>query len=209
MAAAGAVLFHSALIIGPAWAQLATQVIAVYGDPAPDGIGTFRNFHLPALNDAGQAAFFADTGSKSIFRGAGEALTQIARSGQLAPDGNGRFIDAFGEPALNEAGQAAFNAQLINTAGGSSDDRGIFRGDGGALTQIVREGQLAPDANGSFSLVGSTLFNEAGQAAFHASLTGTSSGIFRGDGVRSLKLPAVDSWPQAVAAWEISTSSPP
>jgi hypothetical protein len=32
----------------------------------------------------------------------------------------------------------------------SSDNSGIFRSDGGLLMQIVREGQTAPDGNGTF-----------------------------------------------------------
>ena len=176
------------------------------GQAAPDNNGSFSDFSNLALNDAGQAAFAADlTGTSGgssdnsgIFRGDGTTLTQIAREGQdapdnregqAAPDNNGSFSGFFG-PVLNDAGQAAFVGRLRNTSGGSSDDAGIFRGDGTTLTQIAREGQDAPDDNGSFSDLSLSFpaFNDAGEAAFFADLTGTDdgssddSGIFRGDG---------------------------
>jgi len=165
------------------------------GQPPPDRNGTFSIFGAPSLNDPGQVAFAAElTGTSGgwadnsgIFRGAGGALTQIARAGQAAPDGNGTFFD-FGTPSLNDAGQAAFDAELTGTSGGTSDNRGIFRGSGGTLTQIAREGQAAPDGNGTLSSFGYLALNNTSQAAFDAELTGTSggtsdnTGIFRGAG---------------------------
>ena len=171
-----------------------TQV-ARAGQAAPDNNGSFSDFDNPALNDAGQAAFFGSlagtTGGGSdnegLFRGDGTTLTQIVRRGQAAPDGNGSF-SFFGSPALNDAGQVAFNGSLTGTSGGFNDDSGIFRGDGTTLTQVARAGQAAPDGNGSFSDFFSPVLNDVGQAAFVGFLTGTSGGFsddlgfFRGDG---------------------------
>ncbi|MEM1213175.1 MAG: choice-of-anchor tandem repeat NxxGxxAF-containing protein, partial [Planctomycetota bacterium] len=104
-------------------------------------------------------------------------LTQLAREGQAAPDNNGSF-SGFGNPALNDAGQAAFVSTLTGTAGGTSDDFGIFRSDGssGGLTQLAREGQAAPDNNGSFLSFNTPALNDAGQAVFRGRLTGTAGG---------------------------------
>ena len=171
-----------------------TQV-ARGGQAAPDGNGTFGGFGFAALNDAGQAAFTGElTGTAGgtaddtgVFRGDGGALTQVARGGQTAPDGNGTLF-GFNRPALNDAGQAAFSGTLTGTAGGNADRGGVFRGDGGALTQVARAGRAAPDGNGTFSGFGSPALNDAGQAAFRGFLTGTAggsadnSGLFRGDG---------------------------
>jgi hypothetical protein len=175
--------------------------IAREGQAAPDANGTFSNFFDPVLNDLGQAAFLASltgtsgggTDNTGIFRGSGGSLTQIARAGQAAPDANGTF-SGFGNPVLNDSGQAAFSAFLTGTSGGGTDNSGIFRGSGGSLTQIARKGQTAPDANGTFSNFFDPVLNNSGQAAFTAFLTGTSgggtdnSGIFTGDGIDFLQV---------------------
>lgn len=86
-AAAVAAVVEFALVVEPVQAQVTTQVIAISGDPAPDGNGSFASFlGVPALNEAGQVAFIAslsatnggsvdDTG---IFRGSAGAVMQIA-----------------------------------------------------------------------------------------------------------------------------------
>lgn len=54
---------------------------------------------------------------------------QIARTGQAAPDGNGKFSSfsfSFNFLSHNNAGQATFVASLTGTSGGSTDDSGIF-----------------------------------------------------------------------------------
>lgn len=189
-------------VISTAAAQPTTAVIGVTGDPAPDGNGSFTFFGIPALNDAGQVAFQASligtsAGSSDnlgIFRGDSvSGPVQIARKGQVAPDGNGDFL-GFRPPALNDAGQVAFTAELTGTSGGCFDDGGIFRGDAvDALVQIAREGNAAPDGNGNFVSFDEAApfrrLNNRGQVAFATFFTGTSggssdnSGVFRGDGV--------------------------
>jgi hypothetical protein len=96
----------------------------------------------------------------------------IAFTGQPAPDGNGTF-SFISSAHLNEVGQVAFRAE-INEAGGG--DVGIFRGDGGPLTQIVRAGQAAPDGNGELRFIApfeiDYHLNDFGQVAFYAGLVG-------------------------------------
>jgi hypothetical protein len=175
--------------------------IAREGQTAPDGNGSFEFFGGPRLNNIGQAAFRAQlrdtTGgtadSRGVFRSGGSTITQIARAGQLAPDSNGALF-SFDAVELNDVGQVAFKGLLTGTSNGSSDNTGIFRGSGGVLTQIAREGQTTPDGNGVFSLFASDFFpqikiNNPGQVAFSAILDGTSggttddTGIFLGSGV--------------------------
>ncbi|MBN1853265.1 MAG: hypothetical protein JW829_11095 [Pirellulales bacterium] len=176
-----------------------TLQIARGGDTAPDGNGTYRQFSDPSLNDHGQVAFQAviqDTNNQGVFRGqqvgAVSQITQIARCGDPAPDGNGN-LRFFTEPALNNLGQAAFQAELANTSGGGADNEGIYRGDGTNLIQIVREGQPAPDYNGHFGYIGPNIFsdpalNDRGEVAFIGTLVETNGGgaddrgIFRGEG---------------------------
>jgi len=156
------------------------------------GGGTFANSSFPAFNASGQAAFQAwltgttDGSTSGLFRGDGSTTTAIAREKWAATGtGGGTFVN-FGWPALNASGQAAFYATLTGTTDGST--RGIFRGDGSTTTAIAREKWAAPGTGGgTFELYFSyPALNASGQAAFQASLTGTTDGstwgIFRGDG---------------------------
>jgi hypothetical protein len=171
-------------------------IVVTNGTPAPDGIGAFTPLLMSmgaSLNDAGQASFWDElngegvgtANSIGIFRGSSiGTLTQIVRGAQAAPDGTNSFdnnsFDLSGVPVLNHAGQVAFTAALVGPGIGTTNHSGIFRGDGtaGSLTQIVREGQPAPDGNGLFGDAGSFLspasFNNSGQVAFYGTLTGTS-----------------------------------
>lgn len=176
-------------------AHALTIPIAIEGDAAPGGNGTFEFFGLPRHNDAGQVAFLSiltgtaggasdDTGH---YRGSGGAVTQIAREGQAAPV-NGNLGNLSQSGSYNEGGEIAFFSVLTGTPGGAADDTGIFRGAGGPLTQIVREGQMAP-FNGTFAGLGSNTFlNDVNQVAFNSTLLGTpggvldDTGIFRGSG---------------------------
>jgi hypothetical protein len=176
-----------------------TQIVRE-GQTAPGGIGAFSAVSPPDLNDAGQTSFLASlsTGGNGIYRGDGGAPVQIAREGQAVPGGNGTIVNlsGFGTPPLSDAGSVVFRATLAGTSGGSTDDSAIYRGDGGALVQIARTGQAAPDGNGTFNgLISLALgTNNAGQAAFIADITGINGGlsnargVFRGDGVNLVQI---------------------
>ncbi len=170
------------------------------GRPSPDGDGVFRDFAQPALNDAGQLAFTASLTANRIvhygvFRADPTVVTQIARTGDPTPDGNGVFF-SFTNPAINNAGDVAFPASLTGTSGSTTDNQGIYISRGNTLLTIARRGQPAPDGNGRFfELTGAhfnntadrVAINEAGQVAFHATFTGTAgggaaAGLLRGDG---------------------------
>ena len=157
-----------------AYAAPAVDVIVMTGDPAPDGNGTFSALDFfPVLNDQGEVAFAANltntNGSFSddsgIFRGDGDTIVQIVRESQLVPGGNGYFSqlarDFYG-PLLNELGQVSFAAGLYNTAGAGADDGGAFLGDGTALVQLVRKGQLWPDGAGQLLGVPRSSLNPPG-----------------------------------------------
>ncbi|MBE3100271.1 MAG: PEP-CTERM sorting domain-containing protein [Planctomycetes bacterium] len=156
------------------------------------GGGTFSStFSDPALNASGQAAFQAgltgtsDGSTGGIFRGDGSTTTAIAREKWAAPGTGGGTFAYLSYPALNASGQAAFYAELTGTSDGSSV--GLFRGDGSTTVAIAREKWAAPGTGGgTFWYFSSAALNASGQAAFYASLTGTSDGstqgIFRGDG---------------------------
>jgi hypothetical protein len=112
----------------------------------------------------------------------------VAVSGSPAPDGNGAFSSAaLLAGGLNDAGQVVFTAQLTGTAGGTTDNSGIFRGGGTGLVQIARAGQSV-GAGGVFSgfssLLGNSAINPSGQVAFPALLStaNAATGLFRSSG---------------------------
>jgi T5SS/PEP-CTERM-associated repeat protein len=176
----------------PALAQGITEIIAVTGNAAPDGNGTFSTFRAPVLNNAAQAAFRASLAGTSggtnddtgIFLGAVGPLTQIARETAASPIGGPGLTD-FDDPVLNDDGQVAFTAVRFFSIGGTMAD-GVFRGSGGPLTTIALEGNAAPDANGAFSLFAGPALNASGEVAFLALLSGTTfdQGVFVGFGGR-------------------------
>ena len=188
-----------ATLPGSVWALVpTTEIIAVAGDPAPDGNGSFSAFESPALNNAGQLVFLAvftgtsggSADDRGIIRIDGDTLIQIAREGESAPDGNGSF-SGFSKPILNDVGQAAFVAGLTGTSGGSNDNNGLFRGDGNTLTQMARRGDPVPDVDASFVFFTNSL-NSVGESAFRGSFNftsgGSSSGIFRADGTMLIQI---------------------
>lgn len=178
----------------PVLAQ-STAIVAVNGQSAPDGNGIYFTFNNPVLNDAGHAAFYATLAGTSggtsddraliVGDGIGASFV-LAREGQIVANGNGRIIGFSGLVFINDAGQAALRATLDQTTGGFSDNFGIFLADPTAgVLDIAREGQLAPDGNGTFtaSFGGNLNLNNLGEVGFDASLTGTTGGPTDNDGL--------------------------
>ena len=180
------------------------SVFARVGQAAPDMSGMFTLVvnEPAAINNLAEVAFVpAVSGTSGLqvefLRGSGSDFTQVVRHGDPAPDHNGTFdlatsLGLLHAPALNEEGELAFVAALAGVTGPGTV--GIFRASGpDHVVTIVRRGDQTPDHNGSFldfdlSGINVLALNDAGQAAFLATLTGTSqgsadnSGIFRGDG---------------------------
>ncbi len=180
-------------------------IIAREGDNAPFGGGQIgdQTFNTPVISPSGQVAFrtslTATTGGSTddaaIYRGSGGNLTQIAREGQTAPGGNGTFSFLNNPTDINVLNQVVFRSSLTSTIEGSLDDTGIYRGSGGTPTQIAREGDTAPDANGKFSsLSSSNYLNDTGQVVFTSSLRDTAGsttddfGVFLGDGQEIIRV---------------------
>ena len=163
--------------------------IARRGELAPDGNGRFEfiSFTAPTINSSGQVLFTTDLAgtangaadNSGLFIGSGGPVSQVARERQDAPDGNGRIFSILGAE-LASSGRATFDALLANTAGGTTDDRAIYQGTGGTLTTIVREGQQAPNGNGTFSGIIDFDASASGQVAFVGVLTGTAGGATNG-----------------------------
>lgn len=175
---------------GPTLTKIAERL-----ESTPNGNGTYNGPSLSDFNSAGQLVFNSSLSGTSpgnannaIFRGDGNTTVEIARIQSAPPEGNGLFSGFF-TPALNESGQVAFSAQL--NVGASPT--GVYRGSGGSLTTIARQGQPAPalggGSNGTFgTMAGFSAINDSGQVLFNAGLSGTSggaddnAGVFLGDG---------------------------
>ncbi|MEQ1904803.1 MAG: choice-of-anchor tandem repeat NxxGxxAF-containing protein, partial [Pirellulaceae bacterium] len=156
------------------------------GNGVFDDIGSFASFDNNGQIAAGLNLRGTSGGSNDnsgIFRLGGTPVL-IAREGGSAA-GNGTFGNLGGITiGSNDLGQVVFISDLIGTSGGVLDDQGIFTGSGGALTQIVRQGQAAPDSNGTINSLFGAQINNLGQVAFSATISGGTSnqGIFRSSG---------------------------
>jgi len=101
-----------------------------------------------------------------------------------APDGQGgsdtRFGDEFRRPVLNDNGEVAFTADLVNGL------NGIYRTDGTSMVQIARTNDPAPDATGNgFLDINPNIalrLNQSGKVPFKAAIE-DGSGVFQGQGV--------------------------
>lgn len=133
------------------------DLIAYTGESAADGNGTFSGFGHPSLNNHEAVAFRVTlTGTSgggfddvAIYRSAVGRLPippledQIAREGGSPPEGNGLFADFGNFPAINDSGQVLFTATLRSTAGGTTDDRGLYLWDPeNGLAKLLREGDI-------------------------------------------------------------------
>jgi hypothetical protein len=168
------------------WSDVAGSLALIVrsGDPAPgmpDGV-KFGSLHSlltgPALNDAGQLAFFASlagvgvdsTNDLSLWSGAPGSLALVARRGDHAPGTEDgvvfRLSSAIPPLVLNATGQTAFVARLEGSGISDSNDQGIWATDrSGVLQLIAREGDLLEVAPGDFRTIagafGSLRFNTA------------------------------------------------
>nr|WP_145058487.1 choice-of-anchor tandem repeat NxxGxxAF-containing protein [Adhaeretor mobilis] len=167
--------------------------IARSGQAAPDGNGTLSTLSTPVLDNAGNVVFTArhlDTISTpndqlAIYRGGHEVgLTQIVRGGQSAPGGSENFENVT-RPVVNDLGQTAFIAGYPNNMVGHFSDNRLILNDGTTNTEIARSQQifLGPAGSVRFYSFGKTVFNNAGEIGFSATLDSPTAlaGIFKGD----------------------------
>ena len=138
------------------------------GDPAP--VGAFLNFQNPTMRGNTVAFQGAYSGGVGVFTASGGALTTIAKAGDAAPVGT---FSSFGNTPGLDVASVAF---LGRYAGDSA--KGIFLGEGGALTTVATTDDAAP--NGTFTNFDWPSLSD-GTAAFRAFYPG-GQGIFTGSG---------------------------
>jgi hypothetical protein len=169
--------------------------IALDGQSLPGG-GTIGAGFFPGtvspINAAGQVAFMTIQAespfARGIYVGDGSGLIEVVRVGDPTPSGNGTIGNvgpalgaAFSNNPINDRGEVAFVAQLLNTSGGAADDQGLYLGDGSTLAELVRRGDLVPDGNGSFlDFMPVIDLDESGRVVFQSTVTGASGGATDG-----------------------------
>jgi hypothetical protein len=153
------------------------------GDEVSPGMH-FTGFGFPTLNNSGHVAFqgFATSGSTNYTaawkEGAGGGLTEVARSGNIAPGTDKTFTSLMPYPADNEKTliRAGLNDFLVEV--------GLWRHDGaGNLNLIYVERDNAPGTNTTFSSFGGYSMNDAGQVVLVSGLMDVHGGATQTAGI--------------------------
>ena len=157
--------------------------IARKGQAGPQGDGTFSRIGNPEINNAGQVVFEANftgstNGSSGVFVYDGTAeLRKIVRIGDAVPGSNGGFTNGFRGQTINDTGEVARIASIVdNDNNVGSFGSGIFRDAGSGLQHVQIFGDPIPTGNGVFLGFNSLALNEVGQLVFGASLGDTTGG---------------------------------
>lgn len=164
-----------------------TSVAAFVREGASAFGGTWGgNFGFPAANTAGQV-FFNNTlngvtNPSRLFRFSPSSLaTEEMVSAGAAVPGSGTLGTSLNAFAPNNVGQVSLYSNLAGTAGGSTDNEGIYRAAPGELLQIARKGQAAPGGGTLTSIGTSTDINDSGRVLFLATQSGSTGGQFDGN----------------------------
>jgi hypothetical protein len=175
----------------------------------PSGVN-YGALGAPALNNAGQTAFWARLGdgggdfAEGIWSEGSGTLMLVARSEDQAPGAPSgvNFREFHSRPMLNDAGQTAFWASLSGSGVDASNDVGIWLEGAGRRALVMREGTQAPGTPNGVNFGGLILsisyfppaLNDAGQIAFISSLAGSGvtstnrQGIWATDRLGDLQL---------------------
>lgn len=156
------------------------QILAREAQPAPGTNTTFKGDGVSSINASGTAAFV--DAIAGLFIGEPGTLQSIAEIGDPAPGlGAGvtfAGIGGGGELAFNDAGTAAFTANVQGTGISENNDEGIWLGSTSSVQRVVAEGAAAP-GGGAGAVFGSFLagpnINGTGEITFTSQLAGTAN----------------------------------
>ena len=148
------------------------ETIAMSGEPAVGTIDTFRSFDLPLLNTDGKVAFLGTLETSSSFDNAGIWTGDLGGLTLVIQDDEGKLR----RPQFNDAGSVAFLHFEIG-------DDIISVGPPGSLSQVAREGDIAPGTGGQlFTALFDPTLNGLGEVAFGGRFDITANiGIWAGD----------------------------
>ena len=148
--------------------------------PGAGGKAVLSSFSLMRLNAAGQVAYIGGLSGADVTAANGQGLwrddTLVTRLGDLVPSAGSNvtlasFSSSISGMQLNAQGQVAYIGALLNTATGVKSGA-ILRN----TTVVARVGNAATGTGSGVTFAGffSPLkFNDAGQVAYQATLTGT------------------------------------
>ena len=188
-----------ALILGEAnqcEAQIAAnsryQSLVSSGEAVPTG-GNFTTMGKVVMSSNGEwigfEGFHTAFGGvdRGIFRYStvGGNVNRIIGDKQTLTNGIFSMALANRTLAVNDSGTVAFNGNLTGSSNGFLDDTGFFSGSGGAVTEMVREGNSAPGGlGGTFQNFGSGLsdvqfrgINNSGNTFFGAIISDSPGGF--------------------------------
>jgi hypothetical protein len=164
------------------------SLVARTGNAAPGteaGVNyAYFNFP-PAVNDAGQLAYFAalagagvtNASNTAIYAGNLAGPQLVARAGNAAPGtaAGVNYSDLNFTPVINDAGQVAYHAILAGTGVTAANDDAMYVGSFVGPQLVAREGSAAPGtpAGVEYSFFNVAALNDAGQVAYRAFLKGT------------------------------------
>jgi hypothetical protein len=140
-----------------------------------------RCLHRDLVRAALSCCFIVSAAGQACAAGQIDVLTVV---GDTSPDGSGQY-QAFGLPALNDAGQIGFVSQLSGTAGGTADNIAWVRLGESTNTTIARKGISSLDGDTITSHVSNQVsLDEAGRVHGVGSVAGPPSETvgFVGDG---------------------------
>jgi hypothetical protein len=174
------------------------HLVARTGSPAPGATSgaNFSAINTPVLNDAGETAFsgeFAASGltgnnNSGIWKENSGVAVPVAIAGTPQPGAAGdETFSSFSSPLLNSAGQLAFRAALHGTNVDGPNDYTIWKGTPGSLQLVARDGSPIPGSGpeAKYYTVEPPTFNQVGEVAFHASLTGSAVNQLNDEGIWS------------------------
>lgn len=157
-AVAAAALAAIAALAGSARADLAVdyQALALTNDVAPGTGGFWRGFEAPAINAAGQVAFYGLYGplnepptisTPGIWSNSSGSFVLAANVGGPAPGVSGLSFTGFGgaRVGIGGTGDLVFTGSL--NSGNTANDRGIWYGPAGTVGLLAREDDTVPDAD--------------------------------------------------------------
>ena len=155
--------------------------IAREGDVvAGNTLNSFSNLQLTSQGLVAFKASLNGTSEEGLFVANEFNVQRFVQSGQTAAGGNGIYeqFDFDAENGTTELGRIAYRATLSGTAGGSSDDEGVFRSSINGTTRIAQKGDVV---NGlSLTGFGNVRMSNTFAVAFE-STTNVGDAILAGD----------------------------
>lgn len=150
---------------------------------APDGL-FLRGYLGTVVNASGQVAgqFWLRTEGDdfpsidSVYTISNGTLSLELYEGGPAPgQPAGVEIVSLGNPVINHAGQISFRGAIAGVGVDLSNDRVLYSGTPGALSEVAREGEQAPGAapGAVFEAFSNTTIDASGGITFRVQLTGT------------------------------------